>query len=226
MTERSALFVEGKDDQHVVKHLVRRYGIECPLSSEVIRDSLSSKIPEIILAGNKDKVLGAMTNAVKFRNGHSVGFVIDADDAVSNSWQAVRQRLSFLNQELPRTIPVTGFIAEVPEFTVRVGVWLMPDNRSPGALEHFLDDLVDPTDSLKSFAHGSTTTALDHGAKFPDVKHMKAVIHTWLAWQEEPGLPFGTAFAARFFGVDSPIGQLFMRWFNDLFGTESLNNPK
>lgn len=225
MPQRSSLFVEGNDDQHVIKHLLRRYGVECPFAKEVIRDTLSSQIPEIILAGNKDKVLDAMTNAIKFGTGHSVGFVVDADDAASNSWQAVRQRLSFLDQELPRTIPATGFVTEVSEYEVRFGVWLMPDNSTPGTLEHFLHDLVDPNDSLISLARESTTAALDRGAKFSDIKYLKAVTHTWLAWQEEPGRPFGTAIAARYFNVDSPIAQLFVSWFNELYGTEAAGNP-
>ena len=45
----------------------------------------------------------------------------------------------------------------------------------------------------------------------------KAVLHTWLAWQEEPGLQYGTAMRARFFRDDSPAAQAFVTWFCAVF---------
>jgi hypothetical protein len=53
--------------------------------------------------------------------------------------------------------------------------------------------------------------------QFPDKLFIKARIHTWLAWQENPGLPFGTAITARYFGADSQEALKFVNWFNLLF---------
>ena len=225
MSERSRLFVEGTDDKHAIKHLLRRHGVECPLADEVIPDTLPAEVPEIKPAGDKHQVLDAMALAVQFATGHSVGFVVDADEAAANSWDAVRDRLSFLDPKPPPELPATGFIADVPDFHVRVGVWLMPDNRTSGALEHFLKDLVDENDPLLTLAHDSTTAARERGATFPDVKYVKAVIHAWLSWQEEPGRPFGTAIAARYFNADSETALSFLRWFDELFGTDAISSP-
>jgi hypothetical protein len=48
--------------------------------------------------------------------------------------------------------------------------------------------------------------------KFP-----KARIHTWLSWQENPGLPFGTAITAAYLSHDSPEALKFVAWFKKLF---------
>ena len=132
MSGRSRLFVEGTDDNTPSNTLLRRHGVECPLADEVIPDTLPAKVPDIKPAGDKHKVLDAMALAVRFATGHSVGFVVDADEAAANSWHAVRDRLSFLNPKPPTELPATGFIADVPDLQVRVGVWLMPDNRTVG----------------------------------------------------------------------------------------------
>ena len=224
MPERSSLHVEGTDDKHAIKHLLLRHGVACPLAGDVIPDTLPAIIPEIKPAGDKDKVLDAMAQAVKFGTGHAVGFVVDADAAAANSWDAVRDRLSFLDPKPPAELPATGFVADVPDYRVRVGVWLMPDNRTSGALEHFLKDLVDANDPLLTLAHESTSAAQGLGAKFPDVKHVKAVVHAWLSWQEEPGRPFGTAIHAKYFNADSQTTLPFLRWFDDLFGTDAVSS--
>ena len=221
MPERSSLFVEGTDDKHAIRHLLRRHGVECPFAGEVVPDTLPAMFPEIKPAGDKDRVLDAIEPAVSFGTGHSVGFVIDADEAAENTWHAARDRLSFLDPKPPTELPATGFIADVPDYKTRVGVWLMPDNRTSGALEHFLKDLVDQDDPLLALAHESTKAARERGATFSPVKHVKAVIHAWLAWQEEPGRPFGTAIAARYFNADSEAALAFLRWFDELYGTNA-----
>jgi hypothetical protein len=35
--------------------------------------------------------------------------------------------------------------------------------------------------------------------RFPEEHKSKAYIHTWLAWQKEPGKPLGQAVTARYF---------------------------
>ncbi len=56
------------------------------------------------------------------------------------------------------------------------------------------------------------------GAAFPEAKRLKAVLHTWLAWQERPGVPYGLAIKARYFGHDSPAARAFVEWFRRVFG--------
>ncbi len=42
-------------------------------------------------------------------------------------------------------------------------------------------------------------------------------MHTWLAWQEEPGKPFGIALKAGYFDHQSPAADHFVDWFMQTF---------
>ena len=109
------------------------------------------------------------------------------------------------------------FVGESATYRARVGVWLMPDNEQDGALEHFLETLVAESDPLIEHARSATTQARELGARFGGNAHRKAVLHAWLAWQENPGLPYGSAIRARCFRHDSPVAGRFVAWFRRVF---------
>ena len=93
----------------------------------------------------------------------------------------------------------------------------MPDNRRSGAIEEFLRDLIADGDSLIQLAETSTDRAKELGAAFPNTHRAKAVLHTWLAWQKRPGVPYGTAIKARYFQHDSAAARAFVDWFKRVF---------
>jgi hypothetical protein len=45
----------------------------------------------------------------------------------------------------------------------------------------------------------------------------KARLHTWLAWQEEPGKPIGQAITKRFLDPEATEAQAFLDWLRRLF---------
>ena len=217
--ERSNLHVEGRNDVHAIKHLLLRHGFDCPTKSDPRSgDEFSENVPEIKAAGDRSKVLDAMETAVPVSTGRSVGFVLDADAVAENRWRAVRDRLGTFELDLPESIPEGGFVGDVAAFKVRVGVWLMPDNRRGGALEEFLQDLIEEDNPLIPVAVRSTENAKAEGADFPESSRNKAVLHAWLAWQETPGLPYGSAIGARYFRDDSPAATAFVQWYRNVFG--------
>ena len=217
--ERSNLHVEGRNDVHAIKHLLLRHGFDCPTKSDPRSgDEFAENVPEIKAAGDRSKVLDAMKTAVPVSTGRSVGFVLDADAVAENRWQAVRDRLGTFELNLPDSIPEDGFVGDIAEFKVRVGVWLMPDNRRSGALEQFLQDLIEEGNLLLPVAVRSTENAKAEGADFPESSRNKAVLHAWLAWQETPGLPYGLAIRARYFRADSPAATAFVQWYRNVFG--------
>lgn len=93
----------------------------------------------------------------------------------------------------------------------------MPDNQQTGALEHFLASLVGTGDRLLAHARDSTGQATELGAKFAAKDTDKAIVHAWLAWQEKPGLPYGTALRAKYFRHDAPVAKAFVAWFRRLY---------
>ena len=59
----------------------------------------------------------------------------------------------------------------------------------------------------------------DH-CNFTQAKKQKALVHTWLAWQKEPGKPFGAAVQAGYFNINAPSVEPFLNWFSKTFTLE------
>ena len=212
MAERSQLWVEGTDDDHTIRHLLIRHGVDYD------HKPWPAKFPSIEQAGDRDKLLRTVRLSVSASSGRAVGFVLDADSSPRDCWQSMLSYLREAGVNAPQNIPPEGFVGESQMYGTRVGAWLMPDNQQEGTLEDFLRTLVQEADKLMPHAQASTTRAKKtHGANFRDVDEKKAILHAWLAWQEEPGLPYGTAIRARYFRQDSPVAEQFVAWFRRLF---------
>lgn len=95
----------------------------------------------------------------------------------------------------------------------------MPDNQSPGDLEQFVRFLIPDTDELAPYADGVLKQIETDGRNLYRHRHSKAFIHTWLAWQENPGMPMGTAITTKALSAESPIVLHFVRWLNQLFNS-------
>ncbi len=213
-TGNSALHVEGRDDVHVIRNLLRRHD----LMPENNAQPAPAGTPEIKETSGVKSLLKAIPIAIEFASGGSAGFVLDADDELQDQWRAVCGRLDGCGlDDLPKKIPPEGFIGYSELYKARVGVWLMPDNQRSGALEQFLEDLVKDCDALLPIAEESTQRAAQSGARFPKSAQQKAVLHAWLAWQESPGLPYGAAVTAQYFGHDSPAAKQFVEWYKGVF---------
>ena len=210
--ERSSVHVEGKDDQHALVHLLIRHALEYDCKP------WPAVFPEFKPIGNIDDLLNGMETAVELSSGRVIGFVLDADSPLANRWDAVRDRLRKADVDTPPQPIAAGFIGHSPTYKSRVGVWLMPDNQHDGKLETFLRSLIDEPDPLIDHATSATNTAKQLGAPFADVDHSKALMHTWLAWQKEPGRPYGTAIRAKYLRHDSPAARAFVVWFKQLYG--------
>lgn len=103
-----------------------------------------------------------------------------------------------------------------------VGVWMMPDNQSPGKLEDFARRLVRAGDEgLWDHAGQSTSAAIPLGARFAPKDQIKAHVHSFLAWQEVPGVPMGLAITKRFLDADSTQAVAFVDWLCRLYGIAS-----
>ena len=212
--ERSRLHVEGKDDLHAICHLLVAHGLDYD------HRPWPESFPTITPVGGKDELLAGMETAVSLSSGRSIGFVLDANSSLASRWDAVASRLERSGVKTPPHVPRDGFLGETSRYRSRVGAWIMPDNQREGTLERFLTDLVQESDTLLPHAKKSTERARELGARFPDTLVAKAELHAWLAWQEEPGLPYGSAIRARYFGHDSHVARSFVGWFCCLFGID------
>ncbi len=216
--EPSTLHVEGRDDQHSLIHLLIRHGIDYDSKP------WPPEFPEFKMAAEKSQVGGvaallkAVPRDVRLSTGRAVGFVLDADSPLPNRWAAVRRQLQLVDVDVPDECPREGFVGESRKYKSRVGVWLMPDNQHDGTLETFLRALISDQDPLIEHAESATDHATKLGAQFAPADRLKAVVHAWLAWQEKPGLPYGTGMRAAYFMHDHEVAIRFVRWFKRLYG--------
>jgi hypothetical protein len=197
---RLQLVVEGPDDQHVIGHLLMRRGIR------VEEPKVAGGIPPLL--ENLHVYLRGSADA------HAI--VVDADLDVAARWQAVRQRIEESGyRDVPRSPNPSGTIIEQAGKRP-VGVWIMPDNTIPGTLEHFVHMLVPEGDSLWPVAKLAIANIPEGQRHFPDQSAPKAEIHTWLAWQQEPGTPMGSAINQRYLTANSPYADAFVSWIERL----------
>lgn len=215
-SQQSGLYVEGKDDSHALLHMLATRDLPTG----------ASWFPRIKEASGVDGLLAGMEIAIRFGTGHAVGFVLDANASANDRWRAVASRLASVGLTPPADPPTAGYIDFCQSYQTRTGVWMMPNNGREGALEDFLTDLIHPADPLLSHARSATNQAQELGAAFPLSATRKAELRTWLAWCEEPGLPYGTAIRAGYFPHDSPDSEAFVTWFRELFHPQDENTVR
>lgn len=201
------LLVEGPDDKHVILHLMKRHNINWESDDDVL--------PHVHDCGGIDPLLGAVN--VSAKSYQRLGIIIDANTNLKNRWEQLKNRLSSIGITIPDTPGKDGTVVQGIYEDWKVGIWVMPDNVLTGRLEDFLCKLIPSNDSCWGYAGEVTNNASKIGAKFPQNKLLDAQLHTWLAWQKEPGLPFGTAMTAAYFRHDSPEALKFTEWFRRLF---------
>lgn len=147
MDIRQDLLVEGNDDLHVVYALCKHFNLEKTFDVTDCKgiDNIFNSLPVRLKGSSATK---------------TVGVIIDADADLRTRWEAIRNILaaSGLYGKIPPTCPDKGLILNptIPE-DVRFGLWIMPDNRTDGMLEHFTTMLVPAGDSLMPFIDETLT---------------------------------------------------------------------
>ncbi len=207
--EPRLLLVEGQDDFYVISALC-----------EVV------KIPENFVifdcGSDKDVINALSTLLLRSDLPEIIGVVIDADKPdVSSRWQSIRDKLQNYPYVLTNEPERDGTIIEGVEDMPRLGFWLMPNNVAPGMLEDFCWQLA-PDDAIE-FAEYCVTEAKERSfATFRDVHQSKAVVHTYLAWQDEPGKPLGQSIKAKALKPEIEIAKTFTSWLQRLFDATNL----
>jgi hypothetical protein len=206
MSGKKLLLVEGVDDRHVVLNLQGSHGIRV-VDREEVHD-----------LGGIERLLESLPVQLKAADGGVLGIVVDADQDLAARWQAISHCLSTAGYGgIPEKPDSDGLILSPPSESLlpRFGAWLMPDNSTKGILEDFLRFLVPTEDVLLPLAEEALQALPEQ--RFSENDRPKALIHTWLAWQKEPGRPFGQAITARFLQPDAKEAYTFVEWLKHLF---------
>jgi hypothetical protein len=215
---RSRLLVEGEDDLHVCIHLLKAHQIKILEKERSGKNKTVGKGEiEIVSKGGVERLLAILGEELRGSDLKHLGILVDADEDITNRWRSLRDIL--VNSGYS-TIPTTPhregtIIKESDKPTV--GIWIMPDNQVPGMLEHFYESLVPINDSLWETAEFALQRVIQRDRRFPETHMIKAHLHTWLAWQEEPGKPIGQAITKRYLDYQAAHAQQLIQWIRQLF---------
>ncbi len=197
------VLMEGKNDCHVALALCKHHDLPKGFKFFDCRsDIMLLKKMSALVAGGMVKVLG---------------LVLDADDNPQGRWESIKFRLEKLGYEnLPCAPDADGTMIEKKEGLPRIGVWIMPDNQIPGRLEDFCAQLA-PEQAMAFSGECVKSAEEKKFVSFKSNHRSKAEIHTYLAWQNEPGRPLGQAITAKCLDPDHPIANRFAGFLKQLF---------
>lgn len=196
------LIVEGSDDLHVLRHLRAR---QSSPPSFCIEDK-----------GSDIALLDSIAPETRVEDRRALGIMIDANDSLSSRWDAVSDRLRNEGIQPPFEPESNGTIIATPE-KPKVGIWLMPDNQSPGELEDFIAQMIPTNDRIWPMSTRYVDGIPIQDRKFKEGKVLKARIHAWLAVRAEPR-PMGRAITTRDLNIEGDLCQRFVDWITRLFG--------
>jgi hypothetical protein len=173
----------------------------------------------IEIGRSADEILaeGFLATFLKSREVQVLGVLMDGDDNPPGRYQRLRALCREFFPSMPKTIPADGLIISNEEGK-RLGIWLMPDNVTPGNLEAFLRPLV-PAEQTKlwGFAEDTILAARERGATWRDAHKGKAQLCTWLGWQDPPGRSPGMALIQRNLNPEAESARSFVAWFKKLY---------
>jgi len=205
MAAKRILLVEGKDDEHVFKAIFGQHNL--------------AQLDEIKEHGGYTSLIEALPLRLLESDVHALGVVCDADTNLLNRWDSIRNGLEKAGYNIPPKPDANGLVVAPPKDTLlpKFGIWIMPDNQIPGILEQFLELLVPPGDKLFVYTEKCLVNLPKEIRLFREVDIPKAKIHTWLAWQEEPGKPLGQSITRKVLRADSPSCQKVVDWIKRLY---------
>lgn len=208
------LLVEGYDDLFCVVGLMRHY-VNWP------KDKYDAPV-WIEAVGSVDKILQRdyLSASLKDPNIKTLGIMLDANGDAFARFSSLKNLSNNFFNDLPAQLPKGGLIADNSDGK-RIGLWVMPDNESKGAIEVFLKYLVpDATTPVWEHAVRSVTQARALGANCKDGHINKGNLFTWLAWQDEPGQSPGLALTRKILDPSAAGAKTFAAWFIKLYSLE------
>jgi hypothetical protein len=204
---QNVLLVEGSNDQQFIYQLANRAGIP--------RDDY--RIPTWEKGGGFQTVVDSLPGILVGSVVQHLGIVVDADDDPISRWRSLTNKLHGEGYNLPSEPAVGGLVHREQGKRIAVGIWLMPDNLHPGMLEDMAFELLPTGDLLWPHAVDVVTRISELEQRFKPTYTMKAQLHTWLAWQDEPGTQLGLAVKRRYLQGDAPLAADFVHWLKRLF---------
>ena len=202
----AVLLVEGNDDLHVIANLLQHHNFP--------------EVFEILVKNGIDRILETLPVQLKASGIKRVGIVVDADTTAELRWASIRGILIAEGYHNAPIFPEKAGTIVSQDDQPRFGLWIMPDNKIPGMLEDFAACSISPDDALCTRARRAVEEIPPEHRLFAERHITKAYIHTWLAWQQDPGTPMGLAITKRYLDATAPEAESFLAWLRRLFVTQ------
>lgn len=211
--KKTLLLVEGINDKKVIHGICSKHNIEPNFE---IKDTGSISILKV--------EFGLTLKSTQLYK--KVWLIIDADTNYDDAWRSIRHILvengGYSNSIKPNTPKPNHEIIVLPDDAnlITVGIWIMPNNTDVGMLEDFLISLVDKNNTLYTKAvdivNEIESERAQHIGVYKGVHKSKATIHTWLAWQDQPGASLSLAVTKKLFDTNKELCKRFAEWLKAL----------
>ena len=210
------LLVEGVDDEQVIWYICQRHEIDALRQTSGAPATSESALFEIAPKDGAANVVKSIEAEVNVIGRIALGIVVDADQDIETLWHQIATTFDGkFGISLPDAPNADGTI--IRDYEPRIGIWIMPDNASPGELENFAVPMIPASDNAWSLARRYIAALPDEDREFADDKQEKAELYAWLATRKDPRF-IGKAIGDGYLEVDAPLCQQFVGWLRRLFG--------
>ena len=217
--EDRILLVEGQDDKHVLWQICRRaasfsahregYDMSVTLRQGETAFGITEK-------GNFRAVLDAIETEILSPGRQSFGIMVDSDIQPAQRWVQLKDAFP-AGIPLPDAPDPTGIILPEQPGQPRIGVWMIPDNHSPGELEDFVKQMIPAAAPVWMDAQQYIDNIQPESSrKFAPEKTDKAKLYAWLSILKEPAR-MGAALSDSDLQTNGPLCQNFILWLERLF---------
>ena len=200
------LLVEGKNDEHFIKGIYSKVSRSLPfkIKSKCGFSNLIKGIPLEITSSTRPEVIGIVT---------------DSNSNTNERWNEIITAIG-KEREIGTDISIDrkGTILDTEP---RIGIWLMPDNGSEGAIEDLMEKMIPGNDRVLPVSRRYIKLIdSEKKKKIKSKNFKKAVFHAWLATSDSPGL-IEPAIRNGQLDTDHEIAVWFVEWLKRLFGNSS-----
>ena len=203
----NVMLVEGVSDQEFLRHI--RNNLAPMLSFDIEVKSGNSAL----INGIHPELLPSVRR--------TVGILVDADDDPVARWDEISSRLAEAGMQFPSNPDPMGTVIDNDPPLPRVGIWMMPDNQSPGELEDFVIDMIPNQDGVWPRSVDYIDDIPRTERKFTDGKIDRAKLYAWLATRRYPP-HIGAAIGAGDFDLSKERCETFVGWLRRLYGDGSV----
>ncbi|MEL6342198.1 MAG: DUF3226 domain-containing protein [Myxococcota bacterium] len=219
---RKLLLVEGATDVGFFRRLVQ----DIPAIGDInIRPPRDFNYPNTVTV--LPQLLPQLIAQLEAGQTTHFGVVADADHVsgggIKARWNTLTHVLrghGYRASQTPPSLPNQGSVFQHNDGLPPVGLWLMPNHHQNGMLEDLILSSViqnPPQPALLSHAKRSIQAIPDDQTLFSPHQHAKALVYTWLAWQQRPGLGLGVALGAGLLDPQQEPYRGLRSWFERTF---------